>query len=413
MTYRNKYAINSILPSLILSAVLCAFIVPHSALAQSFPGDALFSIPKNVQTRWANGENWDAVKGAAGKADFGRKGSPCRRNLKAGESFVMAHAEGQGCVRRIWVTINDRSPKMLRGLKLEMFWDGAAKPAVQVPLGDFFGVALGRNVKFENAFFGNPEGRSFNCCIPMPFKKGMKIVATNESDTDLAMFFYEVNFTLGDPLPPDAPYFHSHYRRENPTTLRKDFVILPRVSGRGRFLGCNLGTIVEKDVFGDNWWGEGEVKIYLDGDREFPTLCGTGTEDYIGTGWGQGPYSHRYQGCPIADHERGQYAFYRYHVPDPVYFHQDIKVTIQQLGFAQRERTIEIMEKSGLKEYILAGSGEEKITLDDLKKTDGDWWMFERFDDWCATSYFYLDSPTSDLPPIESAQNRIAGLTGD
>jgi hypothetical protein len=294
--------------------------------------DSLFTMPKNIQTRWASPENWDGAKGAAGQANHGRKGSACFA-LTAGEQRVLAHAENtSGTVRRIWITINDRSPQMLRGLRLEMFWDGAERPAVSAPLGDFFGQGLGRCATFESALFSNPEGRSFNCCVPMPFRTGMKIVVTNESGADLPMFFYDVNYTLGDEHGPDTLYLHAHWRRERPTTLRRDYEFLPKVTGRGRFLGVNVGVIADVETYFNSWWGEGECKIYLDGDDALPTLCGTGTEDYIGSAWGQGQYAHLYQGCHIADRESMQYAFYRYHIPDPVFFHQDIRVTMHQIG---------------------------------------------------------------------------------
>ena len=120
-------------------------------------------------------------------------------------------------------------------------------------------------------------------------------------------------YTLGDKLDASTCYFHAHYRRENPTTLRKDFEILPRIKGRGRFLGCSLGVIADTEKYGKSWWGEGEVKMYIDGDTDHPTISGTGTEDYIATGWGQGQYSHLWHGCPFADGEGYRYGFYRLH----------------------------------------------------------------------------------------------------
>lgn len=372
----------------------------------------LFDLPHGIQTRWASAENHDAAPGAAGQANFGRKGSPSRR-LAAGETFTMAHAEGSGTVRRIWVTISTRSPQMLRGIVIRAYWDGEEKPAVEAPLGDFFCLSLGRMAAFENAWFDNPEGRSFNCRIPMPFRKGFRITATNESPEDMRMFFYDVNFTLGDPLGPDTGYLHAHYRRENPTILRRDFEILPRVEGRGRFLGCNLGAIADMQRWGNAWWGEGEVKVYLDGDTDLPTLAGTGTEDYIATGWGQGRYSHLWHGCPIADHQQMQFSFYRLHGPDPVYFHRDIRVTIQQIGCFGKQAMIDHMNETGITELVALGDGAGRLTLADIEAMDYHCGLFEREDDWCATAYFYLDRPASALPPIEPYEARVAGLTGD
>jgi hypothetical protein len=371
---------------------------------------SLYSLPKGIVTRWASAESPDAAKGAAGRGLFGRKGRPCVP-LKAGECLPMAHGEGSGIIRRMWITISDRSPLLMRGIVLRMYWDGETKPAVEAPIGDFFCQPLGRPVAFQNAWFDNPEGRSFNCRIPMPFRKGFRITATNESPVDLAMFFYDVDFTLGDEHGPDIGYFHAHYRRENPTTLRRDFEILPRVEGRGRFLGCSIGAIADTQTYGKSWWGEGEVKAYIDGDTDFPTLCGTGTEDYIGTGWGQGCYSMMWHGCPLADGENMQYSFYRLHGPDPVYFASDIRVTIQQIGCNSKEGMIAHLRASGLEGVIAIGDGSELLTADGMEAGQ-DMKLFERRDDWCAVAYFYLDRPVSTLSEIDGYDARVAGLGG-
>lgn len=365
--------------------------------------DSLFVMPPgDVQTRWASAENWKGEKGAGGRVNAGRKGSPSFR-LAAGESKVLAEVSGQsGAVRRIWTTISNRSPKMLRGIKIEMFWDGADQPAVAAPIGDFYGHGLGRMATFQNALFSSPEGRSFNCCVPMPFKTGMKIVATNETDEDLPMFFYDVNYTLGDTHPSDVLYFHAHFRRENPTTLKQDYELLSRLKGKGRYLGALVGVKPDTEKYGKSWWGEGEVKVYLDGDEEFPTLCGTGTEDYIGTGWGQGQYAQLYQGCPIGDGKAFEYVFYRLHVPDPVYFHEDVRVTIQQIGYYSKDHH-DAFRKSGIP--YQAGPGEKVL---DLEKQEAG--LFERRDDWSSCAYFYLDRPINDLPALLPYEKRVEGL---
>ena len=152
----------------------------------------LYDLPENVETRWASFENPKAKKGAAAQENKGAKGHPFDR-IPAGESIELVNVKGRGVINRIWLTISDRSPEMLRSLKIEMFWDGKSQPAVSVPLGDFFGVGLGKRVAFESAFFSDPEGRSFNCIIPMPFKTGARITVTNESDKQLDAIFYDVN----------------------------------------------------------------------------------------------------------------------------------------------------------------------------------------------------------------------------
>ena len=371
-------------------------------------GDSpLYVVPDGIETRWASPENQRAEVGKGGRAKAGRKGSPNFR-LRAGASYVLAEErEASGTVRRIWATISDRSPLMLRGLRLDFYWDGAERPAVSAPLGDFFGMGLGRMVAFESEFLSSPEGRSFNCCVPMPFKRGMKIAVSNTTNTDLPMFYYDVDYTVGDRHGDDVLYFHAHFRRENPTALRKDYVFLPKVKGKGRFLGVNVGVIADTKEYFTSWWGEGECKIFVDGDGEHPTLCGTGTEDYIGTGWFLGAYSNRYQGCPLADRENMQYCFYRFHVPDPVYFRTDVRVTMQQIGCWLPESKPS-MKESG-KTYYLTGGEETPV---DWSQGDGlkDYGLFERSDDWSSCAYFYLDRPENGLPPLQGFEERVAGL---
>jgi hypothetical protein len=367
----------------------------------------LYKFPEGVQTRWASPENPKAEKGMAAQVNAGRKGRPCLP-LKAGESYVLAEAKGtSGTIRRIWITINDRSPRMLRGLRLDFFWDGAAKPAVSAPIGDFFGMGLGKKAPFETGIFSDPEGRSFNCRVPMPFKTGMEMVITNESGVDLSSLYYDVDFTVGDKHGKDVLYFHAFFNRENPTTIRKDYQILPLVAGRGRFIGSNLGVIANKELYYSSWWGEGEVKVYLDGDQEWPTLSGTGTEDYIGTGWGQGHYSQQYQGCHFADHEKMQYCFYRYHIPDPIYFQKDVRVTIQQIGCWDPQSKPLFRDSNRLLYHT--GGDWRKVDFTDLDKISP-YGLFERQDDWSSCAYFYLDKPQNDLPELIKVEKRIEGL---
>lgn len=361
--------------------------------------NSLYVLPHGIETRWASAENWQGQRGAGGKARAGRKGSPSFR-LRAGKSQVLAEVEGSsGMVRRIWITINRRTPDTLRGIRIDMYWDGAQKPAVSAPLGDFFCHGLGRMATFDSSLFSSPEGRSFNCCIPMPFKTGMKVVVTNESKTDVVMF-YDVDYTLGGGFADNMLYFHAHWRRENPTTLQKDYHLLPKVGGSGRFLGVNVGVTADTAKYFNSWWGEGEVKVFLDGDKEYPTLCGTGTEDYIGTGWGQGQYATLYQGCHVADHEKMQFCFYRWHVPDPVYFRKDIRITIHQIGWGSGD-VKKKMKEAGTTIYR-ASEGLVEVDLD----KPGGIGLFERQDDWSSCAYFYLDKPVSSLPKLAPFDER-------
>ncbi len=379
-----------------LICFLTVFLLPAGVFAQ-----ALYELPADVEPRWASGENPTGEKGRGGQANGGRKGAPTVA-IRAGESRVLAEARNtSGTVHRIWMTFPDRGPQMLRSLKIEMFWDGADKPAVSAPLGDFFGIGLGQTVTFQSALFSNPEGRSFNALVPMPFRTGFRIVLTNESKTNLDELFYDVNYTIGDRHPANMLYFHAHYRRENPTVIQRDYEILPRVEGRGRYLGANIGVIVNTKDYYNTWWGEGEVKMYLDGDRELATIVGTGTEDYIGTAWGQGAFAHLYQGSPIADEQAMRWSFYRYHVKDPIYFYRDARVTMQQIGYLAPHSRGPVIENK--KTLYRAGPG--LVPMDTTK--DG---KFERSDDWSSCVYFYLDKPANSLPPIDAVEKRIAGL---
>ena len=184
--------------------------------------DDMFRMPpKQVRTRWYTFENRNAEKGAGGQANFGRKGAP-NTPLANGDTLVLADIAESGTVRRIWMTLFHMEPAALRGLRIEMYWDGASKPAVQAPLGDFFCMSMGHMVPFENALFSSPEGRSFNCIVPMPFRKAAKILLINESGSDNGVY-YEVDVTLGDRHDDQTLYFHAYWRRENPTTLRQDY----------------------------------------------------------------------------------------------------------------------------------------------------------------------------------------------
>jgi hypothetical protein len=180
-------------------------------------------------------------------------------------------------------------------LKLDIFWDRAPTPAVSVPLGDFFLQGAGEMVPTQTALLASPEGRSFVSHIPMPFRKGARVVVTNEAGSGTLIYF-DVDYRTVRSQPPDALYFHAWWSRERATTPGKDFVVLPRIAGRGRFLGASF-TVQTDPAYGKSWWGEGEIKIALDGDGlGQATLVGTGTEDYIGTGWGQGAFVNRYAG---------------------------------------------------------------------------------------------------------------------
>jgi hypothetical protein len=251
----------------------------------------------------------------------------------------------------------------------------------------------------------------------MPFRKHGTITLTNESEESVVLF-YDVDVTLGDNLGLDALYFHAHWRRENYTKLGKDFEILPKVKGQGRFLGCNI-SVIENPLYNNQWFGEGEVKIFIDGDRKHASLVGTGTEDYVGSAWGQGVFCNRTQGCLIADRDRKMWSFYRYHMDDPIFFDKDCRVTIQQMGGSPKHELMDSKKRGAKfipvtvkmpKQTIKIFDQENPWKLEDLRIPNDAWCNYYRQDDLAACAYFYLGSPTNNLPRLPKAEIRTVGL---
>jgi Protein of unknown function (DUF2961) len=373
-------------------------------------GQEIYTMPMGEKSGVSSFENMNGIKGKGGFSNRSAKGHPAE-SLKAGESTVLLNIHQAGIINRMWFTINNRSPAMLRSLRFRIYWDDQSKPAVDTPFGDFFCAGLGIPVAFQSDLFTDPEGRSFNCYIPMPFKKGVRITLTNESSLDLNLLFFDIDFiTL--PKPPDNMlYFHACWNRSVHSEPGKDFELLPAIKGRGRFLGVNVGVNVDSS-YGKTWWGEGEVKIYLDGDNSHPTINGTGTEDYIGTGWGMGKFADLYQGCLVADDEKHQFTFYRFHIPDPIYFNQDCKVTLQEMGGGFDPQVKEIMERKVPLKLVTVSNDSTFIKLLETPMSVTDpsfpkgWINFYRVDDYSATAYFYLDRPISSLPELASVNER-------
>ena len=375
--------------------------------------------PDKVKTRWISFENPTGEKGKAAMEGGGGKGHAFDK-VSAKSSRVIADIEGRGIIHRMWFTSGDRNnPMKLRGVRIEMYWDGAETPAVSVPFPDFFCSVFGEKKPMENALFVDTEGESFCSHIKMPFRKQAKVVIVNDNDEDFGLF-YDINYTLGDKHESGMMYFHAHWHRQLETAVGEDFEILPKVTGSGRFLGCNVGIIANPLYADKSWFGEGEFKAYLDGDTEHPTLCGTGLEDYVSTGWGLGEYITQYYGC-LKNDEGKQAAFYRLHIPDPIFFDQDCRTTIQQLGGASKGCLMEI-EKRGA-EIIPTGlhPNTGPVMLLDEENKDVDWHSdefadgtfttFYRSDDCCATAYFYLATPDNDLPPIQDVKIRQAKVS--
>lgn len=357
-------------------------------------------------------ENPTGARGAAGTAHGGRKGAP-NKILAPGEHLLLADVEGPGRVRHVWMTFPPMPPEAMRALVLEVFYDDAAEPSVSVPCLDFFGLPHGRPAPYASTLSAAQEGRGFNSWLPMPFQRRIRIEFRNGSERRFP-FYYQVAYTLG-PERADAGLLHASFRRENPTTLREDFTIAAGLRGPGRFVGCNVGIrILPEPDF--SWYGEGEVKMYLDGDAANPTWCGTGLEDYVGTAWGMGAHTTPLQGVPLVLQPEGRVgmpdyvSFYRWHLPDPIVFERECRVTIQQIGAVSVPRgqgaIRERLERAGR----VAGSG-----WYDLSGPLEAFAICERQDDFCATAFLYcrdaqavprldLAAATADLARLEYEQ---------
>ena len=296
----------------------------------------------DAETRSISAENPDGAKGGGAKADPEGRG-PARNlgvgwkvrpwiPLPAGQVTTIADIEGPGTIRQIWLTCD---PKAYLSCVLRMHWDGEDTPSVEVPLGDFFANGHGLRTNVNSLPISvNPIG-GFNSYWPMPFGKHARITVENQHAEDIPHLYYQVNYELG-PIPDGAAYFHAQWRRSVTSREHPEHVLL-EAAGRGHY----VGTYIAWAQLSDGWWGEGEVKFFIDGDKEFPTVCGTGTEDYFGGAWCFGipesqTFSGPFLGYPLFEHEGAKvpkHGMYRWHIADPVRFKDDLRVTIQALGW--------------------------------------------------------------------------------
>ncbi|MBQ3080249.1 MAG: DUF2961 domain-containing protein [Clostridia bacterium] len=303
-------------------------------------------------------ENFTGEKGKAGMATEGT-GAACARDLgqgwkvspsvdvPAGTVFTMADICGMGAIKHFWITY---AAPALRDLILRIYWDGSKTPSVEAPLGDFFASATSEYRQLNSlAVCVNPRS-GLNCYWEMPYRKGFKMTLENRNDKG-ARIYYQIDCeekAVGD----DALYFHAQFRRVNPLPYKDVYTIVDGVQGNGQY----VGTYLYWGVNNNGWWGEGEIKFYIDGDTDFPTICGTGTEDYFcgsydfDLGDRYQEYSTPYTGLSKIDAADALYKanrrfnMYRWHIQDPIYFKEDLRVTIQALGWRSGGRYLPLQD---------------------------------------------------------------------
>lgn len=346
-------------------------------------------IDTDLDSRAITFENPTGERGAGGQTARGRKGAPSRV-LAPGERVVVADIAGPGIGRHLWMTFPPARPEVMRALWMEVFYDGAAEPSVSVPCLDFFGMPLGRPVPFHSALTAAQEGRGFNAYFPMPFRESLRMELVNGSARPMVVYF-QFDYTLTPDLPAEAGYLHASFGREDPTAMERDFVISEGLRGPGRFLGCVVGIrVLDEGV----WYGEGEVKVFRDGDSAYPTICGTGLEDYVGSAWGMGGHAALYGGSPLDVRETAGainpdfVGFYRWHVPDPIVFRDELRVTIQQIGYASFREGQEADFVDYAATHPAAGNGWDRERRGVLAQG-----IAERVDDYCATAFVYCREP--------------------
>ena len=313
----------------------------------------------SAKTRSLSPENFSGAKGGGGQATEGTGASAARDlgvgwkispsiKIGPGEIREIAAIDGPGAIQQIWMTPSGK----WRFSILRIYWDGQEQPSVECPVGDFFACGWGEFAPVTSLAVCVNPGSAFNCYWEMPFRKHCRMTLENIATEDMVLY-YQINYTLTE-VPEDAAYFHAQFRRTNPLPYKDVFTILDGVQGQGQF----VGTYMAWGVNNTGWWGEGEIKFYLDGDEEFATIVGTGTEDYFCGSYNfenqktkqYQEFSTAYAGMPQVIRPDGTYrsqtrfGLYRWHITDPVRFAQDLKITIQALSWRDGGRYLPLQD---------------------------------------------------------------------
>jgi hypothetical protein len=320
----------------------------------------------NARSRSISPENFTSEKGKGGMAVTGT-GESAARDLgkgwklspsvviKAHTTFTVAEINGSGSIQHIWMTPTG----VWRNSIIRFYWDDEKTPSVEAPVGDFFGMGWGQYASLRSLAVCVNPGSAFNCYWPMPFRKKCRITMENIDEVPMTLF-YQIDYILTD-VQTDAAYFHAQFRRVNPLPDKSVVVLLDGVQGRGQY----VGTYLAWGVHNNGWWGEGEIKFYMDGDTDFPTICGTGTEDYfcgsydfdtrkkLANGDNETDYTEfnsPYSGLAQVIRGDGHYnvsqrfGLYRWHITDPIRFEKNLRVTIQALGWQSGGRYLTLQD---------------------------------------------------------------------
>ncbi|MCI9335922.1 MAG: DUF2961 domain-containing protein [Lachnospiraceae bacterium] len=290
----------------------------------------------------------DGIAGQAARdLGIGWKVNPYIR-IRAKSTYEIADIHGPGMIRHIWLTPQGR----WRDVILRIYWDGQENPSVECPVGDFFCMGWNEYAPIQSLAVCVNPGSAFNCYWQMPFLSKCRMTLENISDND-TVIYYQIDYTLQS-LPETVAYFHAQFRRVNPLPYKDVYTIVDGIEGKGQY----VGTYMAWGVNNSNWWGEGEIKFYMDEDRDYPTICGTGTEDYFCGSYNfenpvthdeYVPFSTPYTGLQVLAPNklyRSQFRFgmYRWHIPDPIYFDRSLKVTIQALGWRSEGRYLPLQD---------------------------------------------------------------------
>jgi hypothetical protein len=317
------------------------------------------SLLSEAKTRSICPENPTGGKGSGAMATEGT-GKDCARDLGKGwkispsmaigpgEVLALADIEGPGAIQHIWMTPTGR----WRNCILRIYWDGSEEPSVECPVGDFFASGWNEYSQISSLAVCVNPGSAFNCYWEMPFRRRCRMTLANCAAEGMVVY-YQIDYVLTG-VPADAAYFHAQFRRANPLPYGEVYRILDGVEGRGQY----VGTALSWGVRNEGWWGEGEIKFYLDGDGDYPTICGTGTEDYFCGSYNfEDPRTHQYRefSTPYSGlsqvlrpdglyRSQTRFGLYRWHIADPIRFERDLRVTIQALGWRSGKRYLPLQD---------------------------------------------------------------------